>query len=89
MSKILEYFKRKKQFRKAGPGHRLNETAPPPEKNEKSLQKPRSSGQPGISKERERAAAAALERVQQQNQPALNWQVHYINFFICIKPNIF
>lgn len=75
MNPIKEFFKRKateKQFKKAGPAHKLSESASAP-KEKGSSHKGQSSQQHKVSKERERAAEAALQRVQQQKQPELNW----------------
>lgn len=78
MNPIKEFFKRKaaeRKFKTAGPAHKLNESA-----SSKGSSQPshnvQSSHSHKVSREAERAGAAALERIQQQQQQSnLNWLV--------------
>lgn len=77
MNPIKEWFKKKasdKKFKSAGPAHKLSGCSTSSASNEATSHKKQSSEQHRISKEAERAAAAALERVKQQKQTTdPNW----------------
>lgn len=77
MNVIKELFKKRaaeKKFKSAGPAHTLSESASS-SKDKGTSKKKQCSHQRVPNQETERAAAAALERVQQQKQPELNWYV--------------
>ncbi|XP_035209030.1 UBX domain-containing protein 6-like [Stegodyphus dumicola] len=80
MNPIRDFFMRKKadqNFKKAGPAHRLNEAPKPlqPGENISSASGFNKPSNPRLSKEAERAAAAALARIEQKQPANVNWSL--------------
>jgi UBX domain-containing protein 6 len=81
MNPIKEFFKRKaaeRKFKAAGPAQKLDNAATSSKKDSSGQIKGKTAQQHRVSREAERAAAAALERIEQQKPTNLNWSTQAI-----------